>query len=756
MKLNKYIIPVVACTLMLGSCDDQKMEWGRPDGQGDVNISDIPLDLSEKLANYDYIKAYAAKYMPGATIGIGLGADLYIDDADYRQVADDNFQMITTGNAMKHASVLNNSGTFNFTTIDKFFDALPSGMKVYGHTLLWHTQQRASYLNALIAPDVIIEPDGGVENIIANSDFEEGNISGWGAWSSNGCTAEISAQGDGCNSDYAMKLTNPVAGESYSAQAYYTLPAMAWEVGETYVYSAYVYSEAANSNFQMQLQMRSGSYPGGAYQSESIPGGQWHLFEKEFEMTQELADLGITHLTINFGTVAGVVYIDNIQFGKKAAPDPMVNIFENSDFENGTTNPWSSWGNSSSRAISAEGEGYGSDYAMVLTNPSDADFYSAQAGYDLATPLLPGVTYIMQFWAKSDSPAGQLQTQYQNIPSYGNQGAYKTHDVGTSWTLCESEFSTTFDDVNRILINFGKVGGTYYIDNVKFGQKVEGTRSALTRGVITIEKSDEEKKQIITDAMETWISTMVNYCKDRINMWDVLNEPVSDDLRLRGVDFVPSTVGEQEFYWGQYMGKEYALKAFRFAREADPTAKLFINDYNLESNPNKLAALIDYAKWIDEQNGSPIVDGIGTQMHLIASAITREQIDAMFKTMAATGKMVRVTELDVRLESTEPATPVSATDAQFEQQAKVYQWVADSYRENIPAAQQSGITIWTLTDAAREHEYWLKNDLPNLFTKDYARKHAYKGFCDGIAGRDISEDFTGDDWKTGRENEGDE
>lgn len=71
--------------------------------------------------------------------------------------------------------------------------------------------------------------------------------------------------------------------------------------------------------------------------------------------------------------------------------------------------------------------------------------------------------------------------------------------------------------------------------------------------------------------------------------------------------------------------------------------KLYVNDYNLETNPSKLAALIDFVNYI-EDNGQT-VDGIGTQMHVTASSITREQIDAMFKTMAATGKLVRVTEL---------------------------------------------------------------------------------------------------------------
>ena len=51
MKLYKFILPAMACALTLGSCDDDKMEWGTPDGHGDVTLSEILLALAEKIAN---------------------------------------------------------------------------------------------------------------------------------------------------------------------------------------------------------------------------------------------------------------------------------------------------------------------------------------------------------------------------------------------------------------------------------------------------------------------------------------------------------------------------------------------------------------------------------------------------------------------------------------------------------------------------------------------------------------------------------
>lgn len=205
-----------------------------------------------------------------------------------------------------------------------------------------------------------------------------------------------------------------------------------------------------------------------------------------------------------------------------------------------------------------------------------------------------------------------------------------------------------------------------------------------------------------------------------------------------------NAAGNCHFYWGYYMGMDYAVRAFQLARQyADANGltatKLFVNDYNLETNPSKLAKLVEFVNYIDNANGASIVDGIGTQMH-VQSTISREEIDAMFKVLAQTGKIVRVTELDVAVGS---ATPGSS---QLEQQAKTYQNVFESYIENVPEAQRSGITIWTLSDAADEHEYWLNGDAPNLFDADYARKWAYKGVADAIAGQDLGAAMSGDLW----------
>ncbi len=761
MKLHKIILPIVACAFAVGSCDDDKMEWGRPEGYGDVSLSEIPLGLSEKIANYDFIKNYVQKYASHMSVGIGLGADLYINDAEYRQVANDNYQMITTGNAMKHSSVVKNDGSLNFTTIDAFLEAIPADMKVYGHNFIWHTQQKQTYLKTLIAPEVIVETgdDDVCENVVTNSGFEDGTTNPWGCWGGNGPSKNLSEAGQGYNGDYAMILSNPKDGNMWDAQAAVTFDTYLVS-GETYVFQFWARSTSPAGQLQVQVQNSSTYQSQEGYNTFEV-GTEWILCQHEYTCSKDDVD----RILINFGKIGADYYIDDFKFGKKIE-ETMVNLLgNNGKFEDGTLNSWGGWGNSSTRAISEKGEGYNSDYCMVMVNPTDADSWSAQTAYTLPENLVVGKTYVYQAMIKATVENPDFTFQVQNPSTYAGEGYQSLTTVVDTWIPFEGEFTVTKEEMSRLCINFGKVAGTYYIDNIKFGEKVEKAPITRAAGDITYKfKTAEEKKEALLGAMESWIKGMLEHTDGRIKEWDVINEPISDNNQWRGIegnfmsngDDAPDTApvedpatgfnlnwADDHFYWGYYIGKEYAVKAFEYARKYAPTdAVLYVNDYNLETNPGKLATLIEFVNYI-EQNGQK-VDGIGTQMH-VSLSITREEIDAMFKTMANTGKLVRVTELDVR---TGTATPSAG---QLEEQANVYQMIFDSFRENVPQAQQSGITIWSLTDHKREHEYWLPDESPNIFDASYGRKHAYKGVCDGIAGFDISTEFDGTDWNISNE-----
>lgn len=787
MKFNRIILPAMAATMLLAGCDDTKMEWGTPDGHYPVTSADIPLAVKEVLANYGNIKDYAAQYTPQMTIGLGLGASKYVSDADYKSIADANFQMFTTGNAMKMDAIVGNSGTLDFTSLDEFLDAMPSDTKLYGHNFIWHTQQQQSYLQTLIAPKKTIEAEGGIANELSGdaTNFNGGTSGGWGSWGSNKESASV-IDGVGPDGTAAMALTSKADGNFWEAQFAYTFDT---PLKKDVVYMIKFQAKSSVAAGQIQFQYQNGSTYGsqGGYNTFDI-GTEWATYQYEFTIT-DYDD--VNRIILNFGKVGATYYIDNIEFGQKVE-DPMDNMLGgiDTDFEGDESCSWGSWGSNKNSAGIESGVGQNGTSAMVLTNNGDGNFWEAQFAYTFDSYLSSSTTYMIQFYAKSSTAAGKLQVQYQNGSTYGSQGLYAEFEVGTDWTLCEKEFTPAYDDVNRIIINFGKVGGTYYIDNVKFGPKKSTSakrHSPMRASKVTWTfKTADEKREALLGFMDTWIKGMADHLAEKGIVpyaYDVINEPITDgDCKVRGVDGVFGgtwTEGEDDdavtyydseptedtengltlnwgsghFYWGYYV-KDFAVQAFSKARQYLPAeTKLFVNDYNLETSPNKLAALIQFAKDIDSAYGSTVVDGIGTQMHLSISATDDEdanaeliaelktKVDAMFTTMAATGKLVRVTELDVALGTSSPSS------AAYQAQADIYEMVFNSYKENVPTAQQSGITIWGLSDAEDEHTYWLTGELPNLWDAKYLRKWAYKGVCDGIAGEDLGLQYGGDDYK---------
>ena len=789
MKINKIMIPVVASAMLLTGCDDQIMQWGKPANHADVTKAEIPIAVKEVIANYDNIKDYAQQYTPNMKIGIGMGADLYANNENGEgDLANANYQVFTPGNAMKNDAIMGNSGSLNFATVDKLLAALDGNMQLYGHNFFWHTQQNQTYLKSLIAPTLMVESDGDIANVLSGdaSDFNGGSTGGWGSWGSNKESGEV-VSGAGQDGSAALVLKNKGDGNAWEAQCAYTFDDYL-EMNKTYVIKFKAKSTSPAGELQFQYQNGTTYSSQGGYNTFNV-GTDWQTFQYEF--TIDKYD-DVNRIILNFGKVGATYTIDDIQFGLKQE-DPMNNVLagDASDFEGGTTGNWGSWGSNKENAEVEEGVGYNNSKALALKNKGDGNAWEAQCAYTFDDALQGGKKYIIQFYAKSTSAAGELQFQYQNGTTYSSQGGYNTFSVGTDWVKCEFTFTPAYDDANRIILNFGKVGATYYIDNIKFGLAKD--QSTATRGIqyvlarngkarkatrasrkYFVLKSAAEKQAALEGAMDAWVSGVANHLKEKNVVpfgYDVINEPIADGSNgRRGYDGVFGMEGDSEpteseadglslnwesghWYWGYYV-KDYPVKAFQLARKYLPAdTKLFVNDYNLETSPKKLEALIKFAKEIDEKNGSPIVDGIGTQMHVTLScsddaeknaaniAALKEKVDAMFQTMAATGKLVRVTELDLSLGTGTPSSN------QYKAQSDAYRMIVESYKANVPEAQQSGITIWSLSDNEVEHEYWLKDQVPNLFDKDYKRKWAYKGFCDGIAGEDLGLKYGGEEYK---------
>lgn len=793
MRHIYYIFSAITTAALLSGCDEQAWEWSRPANEGQVTMAEIPLAVKEVIANYDDIKTYSEQYTPNMKLGLGFGADMYINGGTYADLVNANFQMVTPGNAMKHDAIVTNSGALNFTTVDAMLDATKGhDLTLYGHNFIWHTQQRTAYLKSLIAPTMVIETDSDIKSILSgdNSDFEGGTTGAWGSW---GNSSSKDCAQPGYNSEYCMHLVNPTDADNWSAQCAYTMDEpLNPDTEYTIRFWAKSSSNAGVLQFQYQNSETYGSQ--GGYNSFNLTT-TWTQYEYSFTPTPDDAN----RVLLNFGAVAAEYWIDDIELGTKVE-DPMETVLggDDADFEGGTKGAWGSWGNSSSSDVTSPGYN-DSEYCLHLNNPSDANNWSAQCCYTFDTPLDNTKKYIIQFYAKSSVASGVLQFQYQNSETYGSQGGYNSFTIGTDWTLCEYEFTPSPEDANRIILNFGAVAADYYIDNIKFGPAKDQTSEAkgayqLVRSrkgkmsprksrTYYVSKTAEEKRAAMLEAMETWIKGVADHLSEKGVTpygYDVVNEAIADGSNApRGLNNIfggsfkdndDNTVydqtpvedeengltlnwGDGHWYWGYYIGEDYAAQAFKMARKYLPDTKLFINDYNLETSPSKRAAFIAFAKDIDAKAGTTVVDGLGTQCHLRLDVSADEsfdeqieifmsQVDESLTELAATGKLIRITELDISLGT---ATPSSN---QLEAQYEAYRRVFESYKRIVPEAQQSGITIWTLSDNADEHKYWLPDESPNLWDSNYLRKWAYKGVCDGLAGKDLGTEFSGNDYKS--------
>lgn len=771
MKL-KYIIPIFVGAALV-SCDDEKMEWGMPDGHEAITESDIPLATAEVLANYGNILDYSSQYWNNAIIGAGIGADKYLSDEEYRTLANNNFAMFTLGNAMKHSSVVTNSGGYNFSTIDAFYEVKPADKLVYGHNFLWHTQQRQAYLKSLIMPEYKSSIEGNLA-IIKSWDFNDGTTQGWGSWGNNKSDAGIETDGGEDGTD-CLFLVSKADANAWDAQCAYTLDSyLSTETEYTIRFKAKA-TVASTLQFQYQNSETYGSQ--GGYNTFNI-STEWTEFEHSFTPAKDDVD----RIILNFGAVGATYYIDDIKFGTKldnTDPDiARVNVLSNGSFDegiegfakwNGTDgcNTWNSEeGNKAIGCLQVVND---------LENPSASDQWKVQIHANIdGTTFADGDSVFISFYIKTKEGTGSVRLSTTNDEHYqGDQ------TVTPAWSRVEWKFKTTIGSdgettLTGINFDLGAVNATYLIDDVVVSKEnFAGNKSLRANKAAAgyyVIKSDSEKRELLLTAMENWIKTMSEHVVNDLGQtpyaWDVVNECISDwQGKRRGLDgaFMDDDAEPTEtpddglqlnwadghFYWGYYIGEDYVAEAFKMARKYLPAeTKLFINDYNLEQSDVKRQALIDYVKLSEETYGAQI-DGIGTQMHITAAeseealATLKEKVDAQFKDLAATGKLVRITELDVAF--SKATTSPSATQLQW--QAKTYQMVFESYKANVPEAQQSGITIWGISDAEDEHEYWLNGDSPNLWTASYQRKTAYKSVCDGVAGFDISTTFSGNDWK---------
>ena len=683
----------------------------------------------EYLNEYDALKTYVnSSANPNFKLGIALTADDYIAGGLVTRLANSNFQEMTAGNAMKYASCVADDGTMNFGTVEKFVAAAKAGgLTIYGHTLAWHAQQNNKYLNSLIK-DKELPPSQGVGNCLHIKTSEA--------------------------------KTNP-----WDWQIFYDLasPLLA---GKTYSFSMRTKASAATT-FPLWIET-----PGAKNTNYGLPqisaGTTWSVISFEFTSSSDCS-----RLLFSFGKFGGDLYFDDIVLVEKGDSH---NMFSNGTFEEGDLpSKWSKPGWHSytygiepspgdaaaeveqEKKVRTYQDGPFPFYAMGCEPPVvDGYIHFVPTGSWSQFFILPGSentleegNYVLYLDIKSSKDASGVQLTMQN---------------GWGGTAQQITVTVPIKEGNHIVkLNLPNVAGGNYdvIFKPQTTDAILDIKSVKIYKVVklnSIPLTPAEKKDTLTWAMNNWINGMMKATGGYVTAWDVVNEAIAgggDDgegfYPLQSATNVSADDAKNNFYWQDYLGSEdYVRIAVAAARKyyaengGTNPLRLFVNDYNLESDWDDNKKVKSLVHWIEkwEADGVTKIDGIGTQMHVSCHANAETQkskedhVVKMFEILAESGKLVKITELDMGYVDEEGNSVKTAdmTQAQHKAMSEYYKFIVKKYFEIIPVAQQYGITQWCITDSPTGSG-WRGGEPVGLWDANYNRKHTYAGFADGLAGK---------------------
>ena len=717
MKVNKYIISALVCPFVLGSCadwDDWKYDVEKP----------------QTIAQYEYLNDYAPlkEYLdrgahPGFKVSAALGVDEFNQQGPLFRLAAHNFDEIVAGNAMKMASCVNDQGVMDFSKVSSFVSAAEdAGLTVYGHTLAWHAQQPRKWLEKLIADkELDVDPSQKTFTELSRQTYQDGKF----PFYQMGCAPDVIngsihfvPTGDWsqffCMTGCSMKAGNYVA----------ILHIKSTKDGKISLTAQNGWGAEAQKITQ-KFTVKANEWVDAEVALNDIQGGNYDfvLLPETFDGTLDLQSVTIGQYESPAMEVEQEVKHQTYQDGKfpyyqmGCAPDVI-----NGSIHFVPTGDWS-------------------------------QFFCVSGA-----ALTPG-NYAVDVEIKS-TKAGNIKMTVQNGWDPKNESCDGTVALKEGWTT--ARFKMTLEQ-----------GGNY-----DFILKPETFDATLDLKSVTIKKivktnsiplTPKEKSDTLTWAMNKWISGMMQATEGKVKAWDLINEAVSGGGNVNGYYALQTEANSehnpQDFYWQDYFTPEmYGPIVEKAARDAYAAVegtnpadlKLFINDYNLESDWDSNKKVNSLVYWIGvwENKGKELgwntkIDGIGTQMHIDyyenpqTLESKKKAIQNMLKIMAETGRLVRISEIDmgyVDKDGNEVTTaqleklPIEERVAKEKAMAEHYKWIIEQYFEIVPPKQQYGICQWCLTDAPT-NSGWRAGKPVGLWNLNYQRKPAYGGFADGLANK---------------------
>lgn len=697
--------------LALSSCADDKFSEYR---------TDMTKNLKEYqyLNNYEPLKKYvedmkaSGKCNPDFKLGIALAAPDFNKQELVYCLAGSNFEEMTAGNAMKYASCVKNDGTFDFNTVKDFVtNAQDAGLTIYGHTLAWHSQQNKKYLSKLIADkEIQVDPSQKVDKVDAYTDFSKMNSFPFYVM------------------DYTPEIKDGILISKYPGKwyQYFVVDNYPVDVDAKREYKVTAMIKASEDG---QIDVQTGNWGATTSQKMSV-STQW----KEQSVTFSGLTTEKAFVVFQPGDFAGDISCKWVKVTHSEVPVMEIETEVHKETYTDGDFPF---------------------YAMGCTPPViNGAIHFVPTGDWSQFFVMPGGDneldegdYVVYLDLTSDKDASGVDLTMQN--GWGGTAQAITAKVPVAAGR------------HSVKIEMPKVEGGNY-DIILKPQTADATLDVHSVRVCKITKSnsipltDEEKKSRLTDAMGKWIDGMMEATNGYVTSWEVVNEALSGDDKdgdgkydLQHAATASADDKKNCFYWQDYLGDiDYVRLAVADARKSfaahngDPEKlKLFINDYNLESDwddNGKLRSLIQWIKdW--EADGVTKIDGIASQMHISCYAdpntqkSKKDHIVKMLELMKESGKLCKISELDMGYVDAagKEVKTADITEEQHKEMRDLYTFVLQKYFEIIPAAQQYGITQWCATDAPKDSGW--RPGLPvGLWDLNYLRKHTYAGFAVGL------------------------
>jgi endo-1,4-beta-xylanase len=229
-------------------------------------------------------------------------------------------------------------------------------------------------------------------------------------------------------------------------------------------------------------------------------------------------------------------------------------------------------------------------------------------------------------------------------------------------------------------------------------------------------------REALLERMKEHIFTVMRRYKGRIHGWDVVNEAIVPDGRFR------------KCKWLEIIGEDYVLKAFEYARQADPDAELYYNDYNYHKD-RQCEGVVRLIQNL--QSEGVRIDGIGIQGHWGLDYPSAREIEANIEALSGLGVKLMITEMDVTvlpfaedylnmgLSSLEPGLQMKLNPYTGGLPDSVLQAQADRYAEFFSIFlkhrdQIKRVTFWGIHDAQSWRHDWPvigRTDYPLLFDR---------------------------------------